>query len=132
MRRPPDRSALPTYPELLLSSRGVPHLHVITACRRQPFPIRAKDHARDPVGVPFQRERLLTARGVPHFHRLIRAGRCQPFPVRAKCHATDRFAVPFQREQLLTARGVPHLHLTWHTRVVWTLTCRRQPLPIRA
>jgi len=48
---------------------GVPDLdRLILACRRQPFPVRAKRHAHDPAGVPFQSERLLTAREVRGEH----------------------------------------------------------------
>ena len=46
--------------ERLLTARGVPDLHrLIPACRRQPFSVRAKRHALDVAGVPFQRERRL-------------------------------------------------------------------------
>src|SRR5436309_1013727 len=99
---------MPFTCERLLTARGVPHLHrPIFACRRQPFPIRAKHYAPCLASMTLRAEPLLTARVVPHLRRLISACCRESFSIGTKRYAHDLGGVPFNIHQVGMSQVIP-------------------------
>src|SRR5262249_50101517 len=74
------------------------------------FAIRAKAHARKPLGVPLEGKGFLPCLGIPDPHCFVKAPRGDAPAVRAKGHVGDPRSVPLEVEETLSRLHVPQTH----------------------